>query len=233
MFIILNINTTNIEIRRTTSQTSRLVDYADGSILTENTLDTDSNQAFFIGIRSTFYRLAMLTGQGLLVILAGYFESKTGLETVKLEVKTITQNYIYDFAPDSMATITDSTNQRFISPEEISIAIGTKTKKEADNLLQQIDEWNIKNNFYQTESQKIVSEKEATWWQSNISNKFAGFLENSFGKNKDQFGSDEVGNVGYTWFYLSQKPESGETIVFNAIENLLLKLKSGIRIYLY
>lgn len=31
-------------------------------------------QAYFIGIRSTFYRLAMLTGQGLLVILAGYFE---------------------------------------------------------------------------------------------------------------------------------------------------------------
>jgi PAT family beta-lactamase induction signal transducer AmpG len=32
-------------------------------------------QAYFIGIRSTFYRIAMLTGQGLLIILAGYFES--------------------------------------------------------------------------------------------------------------------------------------------------------------
>lgn len=32
-------------------------------------------QAYFIGIRSTFYRLAMITGQGLLIILAGYFES--------------------------------------------------------------------------------------------------------------------------------------------------------------
>jgi hypothetical protein len=38
-----------IEIRRTTSQTSRLVDYAAGSVLTENDLDTDSNQAFFMG----------------------------------------------------------------------------------------------------------------------------------------------------------------------------------------
>ena len=37
-----------IEIRRTTSQTSRLVDYAAGSVLTENDLDTDSNQAFFM-----------------------------------------------------------------------------------------------------------------------------------------------------------------------------------------
>ena len=31
-------------------------------------------QAYFIGIRSTFYRIAMITGQGLLIILAGYLE---------------------------------------------------------------------------------------------------------------------------------------------------------------
>ncbi|MGD8782098.1 MAG: AmpG family muropeptide MFS transporter [Ignavibacteria bacterium] len=31
-------------------------------------------QTLFVGIRSTFYRIAMITGQGLLVILAGYFE---------------------------------------------------------------------------------------------------------------------------------------------------------------
>ena len=37
-----------IEIRRRTSQTSRLVDYAAGSVLTENDLDEDSNQAFFM-----------------------------------------------------------------------------------------------------------------------------------------------------------------------------------------
>ncbi|MCF8242949.1 MAG: MFS transporter [Melioribacteraceae bacterium] len=35
----------------------------------------EHEQAFFVGIRSTFYRFAMLTGQGLLVILAGYFEN--------------------------------------------------------------------------------------------------------------------------------------------------------------
>tara|TARA_B100000902_G_C27165774_1_gene841121 strand:+ start:55 stop:1113 length:1059 start_codon:yes stop_codon:yes gene_type:complete len=38
-----------IEIRRRTSQTTRLTDYADGSVLTENDLDTDSTQAFFMG----------------------------------------------------------------------------------------------------------------------------------------------------------------------------------------
>ncbi|MDR2118180.1 MAG: MFS transporter [Tannerellaceae bacterium] len=40
-------------------------------------LSTD-RQAFFIGIRNTFYRIAMVTGQGLLVMLAGFLETRTG-----------------------------------------------------------------------------------------------------------------------------------------------------------
>jgi PAT family beta-lactamase induction signal transducer AmpG len=36
------------------------------------------DQAWFVGIRSTFYRLSMITGQGLLVILAGFLETSTG-----------------------------------------------------------------------------------------------------------------------------------------------------------
>jgi PAT family beta-lactamase induction signal transducer AmpG len=38
-------------------------------------------QAFFLGIRSTFYRLSMLTGNGLIVILAGFLENKFGDNT--------------------------------------------------------------------------------------------------------------------------------------------------------
>jgi MFS transporter, PAT family, beta-lactamase induction signal transducer AmpG len=34
----------------------------------------DHDQAWFVGIRSTFYRVAMITGQGLLVMLAGHYE---------------------------------------------------------------------------------------------------------------------------------------------------------------
>jgi len=36
-------------------------------------------QAWFVGIRSTFYRLAMIAGQGLLVMFAGHFEETIGL----------------------------------------------------------------------------------------------------------------------------------------------------------
>ncbi len=37
----------------------------------------DSQQSFFVGIRSTFYRFAMIAGQGLLIILAGWLEKTT------------------------------------------------------------------------------------------------------------------------------------------------------------
>lgn len=38
----------------------------------------DDKQSFFVGIRSTFYRLAMISGQGLLIIFAGAMERVTG-----------------------------------------------------------------------------------------------------------------------------------------------------------
>ncbi len=42
---------------------------------------TEKKQAFFVGMRSTFYRLAMVTGQGLIVILAGFLENRYGDNT--------------------------------------------------------------------------------------------------------------------------------------------------------
>ncbi|MBS7230941.1 MFS transporter [Flavobacterium psychroterrae] len=41
----------------------------------------ENQQSFFLGIRSTFYRLSMLAGNGLIVLLAGYLEHKYGDNT--------------------------------------------------------------------------------------------------------------------------------------------------------
>ena len=57
------------------------------------------DQAFFVGIRSTFYRIAMLTGQGLLVILAGYFEARTGLPPVEVQVYAVEGQSTTEFQP--------------------------------------------------------------------------------------------------------------------------------------
>lgn len=38
-------------------------------------------QSFFVGLRGTFYRIGMITGQGLIVIIAGYLETSLGDNT--------------------------------------------------------------------------------------------------------------------------------------------------------
>ena len=47
---------------------------------------TEKKQSFFVGIRSTFYRFAMMTGQGLLLILVGIIETNTGLPSRDITV---------------------------------------------------------------------------------------------------------------------------------------------------
>ncbi|MGB5274113.1 MAG: MFS transporter, partial [Flavobacteriaceae bacterium] len=42
---------------------------------------TEEKQSFFVGLRSTFYKLSTVTGQGLLVILAGFLENRYGDNT--------------------------------------------------------------------------------------------------------------------------------------------------------
>src|ERR1039458_2940357 len=45
---------------------------------------TKHEQAWWVGLRSTFYRTAMIVGSGLLVVLAGVLESKNGLPPVEI-----------------------------------------------------------------------------------------------------------------------------------------------------
>lgn len=49
-------------------------------------------QAWYVGIRSSFYRLAMIMGQGFLVIFAGWIEAHSGLPPVNVNVSSVIQS---------------------------------------------------------------------------------------------------------------------------------------------
>ena len=51
-------------------------------------------QSFFTGIRSTFYRLAMIAGMGLLVMLTGWILDSTGLNPVRVTVQAMSVDSI-------------------------------------------------------------------------------------------------------------------------------------------
>jgi PAT family beta-lactamase induction signal transducer AmpG len=149
------------------------------------------DQAFFVGIRSTFYRLAMLTGQGILVILAGYFEAKTGLPEVEVQVMAVEGQTSAAFNPDQVALDAKEEGIYFITAEEVRIGTAQIPEMEASSLVASVDAWNGTHGFYEVED--------------------AGT-----GDPADQAAQEKlVGNVGYTWFRLSTKPEEGENIVLN------------------
>ncbi len=145
------------------------------------------DQAFFVGIRSTFYRLAMLTGQGLLVILAGYFEAKTGLPPVEVQVVTVEGLSVAEFQPEQVSIEPAGGETYFVTSEEVQIGTAKITEVEAAGLMTQVDAWNSSHGFYPVEEKEDGGEP----------------------------GTELTGNVGYTWFRLSTKPEEGENIVLN------------------
>ena len=146
------------------------------------------DQAFFVGIRSTFYRLAMLTGQGLLVIFAGYFEARTGLPPVEVQVVTIEGASSIAFRPEEISVLPPEGEGEtfFFTDGELQIGMEKISETKAGALLAKVDQWNSSHGFYP------AGEKEAL-----------------------QEGTGLTGNLGYTWFRLSQKPEEGENIVMN------------------
>ena len=97
-----------------------------------------SDQAFFVGIRSTFYRLAMLTGQGLLVILAGSLEARTGLPPVELEVKAIKGATLVEFNPGEITVQAESGERCFISGKVLEIGIDKIPTETANVLISEV-----------------------------------------------------------------------------------------------
>jgi PAT family beta-lactamase induction signal transducer AmpG len=99
-------------------------------------------QSFFLGIRSTFYRLSMLTGNGLIVIIGGYLETEFGDKSkawsytmiiVGLLMATITLYNLFTTPISEKETSDDSTEQRkdfatvftsFFKKKQIGLVLG-------------------------------------------------------------------------------------------------------------
>src|SRR6266700_5056829 len=73
---------------------------------------TPNEQAFFVGIRSTFYRISMISGQGLLVILAGIIQSNTGLPKVDLRIEARPGAALTQVTRPETVTTTQSADQQ-------------------------------------------------------------------------------------------------------------------------
>ncbi len=177
---------------------------------------TKHNQAFFVGIRSTFYRFAMLTGQGLLVILAGYFEARTGLPPVHVKVETSTQaEKLEAFDPSGIPVYTDSDSMYFFSDTELEISTSNQDREQVNSILDSLENWNLKHGFYEAEEEIAASTAEDTWWRRTVSLPVERFLRKHFNRELTVQEDFNTGNIGWTYFYLSKQPQEGESIILN------------------
>ena len=174
------------------------------------------DQAFYVGIRSTFYRMAMLTGQGLLVILAGAVESKTGLPEVKIQVQTSDKNIVSGtFDPDLVEHKADTSSMYFFTGGDISVGLDKMDKSEADSILKEIEEWNTKHGFYTADETSGENVKNHGWWHKYVADPLAAFLRQKFNEENSDETITSAGNIAYSWFYLSSPPDPGEKVIMN------------------
>lgn len=201
----------------------------------------EKQQSFFVGIRSTFFRISMITGQGLLVILAGYVQTHTGLPKVEMQVAVkpgvaLVQK-IETAAPlsealDGEVRIVADTTALQISPE-------VRRKPEVSALIAWARSNNTQNAFYKIEAKVVADAGPAPWWKGYVLRPISGWFSRmgSFlGSPFRAFGhwlepilrehfspepktrSDIAGNIAVVALHLS-KPPGREIVVTPAFKS--------------
>ncbi len=83
---------------------------------------TEHEQSLYVGIRSTFYRVATVAGQGLLVIIAGLIETNSGLPPVNINVEASPTAVWHTQNIDSIVCATASGEQQFSTSALTTVA---------------------------------------------------------------------------------------------------------------
>jgi PAT family beta-lactamase induction signal transducer AmpG len=179
-------------------------------------LGLDSNkQAKYVGIRSTFYRVATITGQGLLVILAGFLESSSGREPVSVFIeaspdysKTVLE------VPHVAASPERKSELYFLTPtDSLKISTQTVNNDSLSILLDSIRASNLAYGFVQHEELKVKSKR---WWAAKVSEPLGAWIRDNFGEQRGKVAA-VTGSVAVVPVRLSGSPEPGEKVVLNTV----------------
>jgi PAT family beta-lactamase induction signal transducer AmpG len=183
-------------------------------------------QAWWVGLRSTFYRTAMIVGSGLLVVLAGVLESKNGLPPVEINVQAQTGvASAPETDPSAIRFPEIDGPMRIVSqPSPLQIPIVERGADEAKAIVDRAQAWNKDHGLFEETVIAKKPEKTASWWESlvagpignawqkNISDPLKTFLTSHFPKNL-KAAPPTAGNVGIVFLGISQAPAQGKSVV--------------------
>jgi MFS transporter, PAT family, beta-lactamase induction signal transducer AmpG len=174
----------------------------------------EHKQAYFIGIRSTFYRVAMITGQGLLIILAGFFETHTGLDPIEFTVHTKSDQPAEITVPEFEEPVRSDEMAFVLTSDELEISTKKAEAQIMDSLIQWTRHENLSNGFVLPEKKEEV---EATkgWFATYFSGPLKAKLKSAFGREEITKSALNPGNIGIVGVRLTKSPEKDETVALN------------------
>lgn len=188
---------------------------------------TEHEQSLYVGIRSTFYRVATVTGQGLLVILAGLIEMNSGLEPLKINVVAdpaaqATAIRLPQFT--SPANDGETANLQFLTNASViraavntppTVDIGLEAPvpfaRYAALMRDSVNNLNVRNGF--VKGNILTANTPATTNKSEESN-FRRWVRTTFGETRESAGQS-VNNIAIAAVKLNRQPAPGETVVLN------------------
>lgn len=195
-------------------------------------------QAWWVGLRSTFYRTAMIVGSGLLVVLAGVLESKNGLPTVAIAVRA-SRGAATDAAaakPPPGLAISKAAREEgklhlVLSPDSLSIPITDLGAEEARRLIEEARQWNRDHGFLEQIDVAQNADTGSSWsesiyaplskyifgplgrcWTAAVSDPLKRFLRAHFPK-ETKTRPPAAGNVGVIYLALSKSPAPAQKVV--------------------
>jgi len=133
-------------------------------------------QAAFSGVRSTFYRVAMITGQGLLVVLAGVIETSSSLPSDALNVEVRTVEDPGMLLPADTVTTPGVGSMRILTyPSSLVIPLATRSKGDVDSVVGGMKRWNMRYGFVAAEEKQAAGGP--GWWSSTIGQPLAEYIK--------------------------------------------------------
>jgi PAT family beta-lactamase induction signal transducer AmpG len=164
-------------------------------------------QAWFVGIRNTAYRLAMIFANGVLVVLAGTLESTTGLPTVPLAVSAVDKEpAAIAFDPAALQPIEIGERPASSAPIQIELSLRGRGAAEAKVLIEQkVRRWNVDHGFYaEPPAPPTPAEK------NGYVARFEEWIRQSFGLREAATNANKTGDLALLVMQLAESARIGD-----------------------
>lgn len=194
----------------------------------------EHEQSLYVGIRSTFYRVATVAGQGLLVIIAGLIETNSGLPPMRL---TVNADPAVKWSQADMSAIYSSTQAeagelQFITPTALC-NVSTQAPKEvtmringrdsvvpfstyATLMMDSVRAMNVDNGFQEAPA-PVTSAAAQEAAVDKGPGAFTQWVANTFGEQRQEIDA-KANNIYIQGFRLNRKPAPGEEIIVNVTQ---------------